>query len=104
VILRDDDDMLRAFNNVLRASRCASVPPGRSVFGKLVCPYHQWTYDLERGDWRGTAYGHRISTGPPHLKPVLLRDIGGLYIACLSDDPPEIRAVWRRWLNRVWHL
>ena len=41
VILRDDDDRLRAFHNVCSHRGARLVPPGRSVVGKLVCPYHQ---------------------------------------------------------------
>lgn len=47
LILRDDDDCLRAFHNVCSHRGAQLVPAGRSVVGKLVCPYHQWTYDLD---------------------------------------------------------
>ena len=54
-VLRGDDDRLRVFEN-----RCAhrGVQLCRESFGRareLVCPYHQWTYDL-RGRLVGVPF------------------------------------------------
>src|SRR3546814_20099748 len=47
VLVRDDNGEVKAFHNVCRhrGSRLCNEHTG-SV-GNLVCPYHQWTYDLE---------------------------------------------------------
>ena len=87
-ILRDDDGVLRAFHNVCSHRGARLVPPGRSVVGKLVCPYHQWTYDLDGALALAPHMGADFDRGLHHLKPVALRDVGGLLYACLSDDPP----------------
>ncbi|SFI33073.1 aromatic ring-hydroxylating oxygenase subunit alpha [Jannaschia pohangensis] len=89
VILRDDDDALRAFHNVCSHRGARLVPPGRSVVGKLVCPYHQWTYDLSGDLALAPHMGTDFDRGLHHLKPVALRDVGGILYACLSDDPPK---------------
>ncbi len=89
VILRDDDDGLRAFHNVCSHRGARLVPPGRSVVGKLVCPYHQWTYDLDGSLALAPHMGVDFDRDLHHLKPVALRDVGGILYACLSDDPPE---------------
>jgi choline monooxygenase len=53
VVLRDEQGTLRAFYNVCRhrAARLLAEPHGQA--GRLRCPYHGWTYDLQ-GRLRGT--------------------------------------------------
>lgn len=89
VILRDDNDQLRAFHNVCSHRGARLVPNGKSVVGKLVCPYHQWTYDLNGELARASHMGVDFDRDLHHLKPVALRDVGGILYACLSDNPPE---------------
>jgi Rieske 2Fe-2S family protein len=88
VILRDDDDVLRAFHNVCSHRGARLAPPGRSVVGKLVCPYHQWTYDLDGALALAPHMGLDFDRALHHLKAVSLRDVGGILYVCLSDDPP----------------
>jgi len=88
VVVRGDDDELRAFHNVCSHRGSRLVPPGRSVVGKLVCPYHQWTYDLDGALALAPHMGTGFDRSLHHLKPVALRDVGGILYACLSDDPP----------------
>src|SRR5262249_48950737 len=45
-IVRGDDHEVRAFFNVCRHRGAKLLPEGPGVVGKLVCPYHQWTYEL----------------------------------------------------------
>ncbi len=47
VIVRGRDGQIRAFHNSCRhrGSRVCTTPKGTSA--RLVCPYHQWTYDLD---------------------------------------------------------
>ena len=88
VILRDDDGGLRAFHNLCSHRGSRLVPPGRGVVGKLVCPYHQWTYDLTGELALAPHMGSDFDRGLHHLRPVALRSIGGILYACLSEDPP----------------
>lgn len=89
LILRDDDDQLRAFHNVCSHRGARLLPAGRSIVGKLVCPYHQWTYDLDGSLALAPHMGVDFDRDLHHLKPVRLRDIGGILYACLSDSPPD---------------
>ncbi|WOI56636.1 aromatic ring-hydroxylating dioxygenase subunit alpha [Palleronia sp. LCG004] len=89
VILRDDDDAIRAFHNVCSHRGARLVPAGRSVVGKLVCPYHQWTYDLDGALALAPHMGVDFERDLHHLRPVALRDVGGILYACLSENPPE---------------
>ena len=47
IVVRGQDGRPRAFNNVClhRAARMLDGPTGRC--GRIVCPYHAWTYDTE---------------------------------------------------------
>ena len=49
LIVRDDDMTVRAFHNVCRHRGARLRAPGSGIVGNLVCPYHQWTYNL-RGE------------------------------------------------------
>jgi Rieske 2Fe-2S family protein len=88
IILRDDDMTLRAFHNVCSHRGSRLVPPGRSVVGKLVCPYHQWTYDLDGSLALAPQMGVDFDRDLHHLKSVALQSVGGILYACLSDTPP----------------
>jgi Rieske 2Fe-2S family protein len=89
VILRDDAMEIRAFHNVCRHRGARIVNEPKGFVGNLLCPYHNWTYDLT---------GNLIHTGSmapdfdPRchgLKPVHLRRMAGLIFICLADAPPE---------------
>ncbi|HVW71376.1 MAG TPA: SRPBCC family protein, partial [Steroidobacteraceae bacterium] len=50
ILVRNRDNQLRAFYNVCRhrgARLCRPNTPGGIAAGRIVCPYHQWTYDLD---------------------------------------------------------
>jgi choline monooxygenase len=46
VIVRGDDEVLRAFHNVCR-HHAAVVADGEGTVKRFVCPYHGWTYGLD---------------------------------------------------------
>lgn len=48
VVTRDRDGRARAFHNTCRhrGSRLCSTPRGRFAQGRIVCPYHAWSYTL----------------------------------------------------------
>jgi Rieske 2Fe-2S family protein len=66
VVVRGDDDVLRAFYNVCRHRGAELVPPGAprcGSFGALIrCPYHSWTYRLD-GALRRAPFLDRDAVG-----------------------------------------
>jgi Rieske 2Fe-2S family protein len=65
---------------------CAGDGTGRN----LVCPYHQWTYDLD-GSLLGAGgidAETRIDRAELGLRQAHAFEVGGLVFACLSDKPP----------------
>lgn len=89
VIVRTDDDEILGFHNVCRHRGARLVSPGRSIVGKLVCPYHQWAYELSGELVDAPHMGLDLQKSLYHLKPIAVRVIAGLIYICLSDDPSD---------------
>lgn len=88
-LVRDDDGQVRGFHNVCRHRGARILNEGSHIVSKLVCPYHQWTYDTTGELVHAAHMGVRFDKTCRSLKPVALRVVGGLIYACLSDQPPE---------------
>lgn len=88
IMLRDDDGEIRVFHNVCRHRGARILDAGTTVVSKLVCPYHQWTYELTGELAYAPHMGKDFDKTCNSLKPVNFRNIGGLIHVCLSDNPP----------------
>ena len=88
LIVRDDEGVVRAHFNTCRhrGARLVSEPSG--TVGKLVCPYHQWTYELTGELVHVQHMGEGFDKNCRGLKPVHLRSIEGLIFVCLGANPP----------------
>src|SRR3990167_8529838 len=78
VVIRGADGVVNAFHNVCRhrASRLCTGAKGKVA--KLVCPYHQWTYELDgRLLYAGTEMGDDFDMKKFGLKPVHVKVAGG---------------------------
>ncbi|WP_219921815.1 aromatic ring-hydroxylating oxygenase subunit alpha [Brevibacterium oceani] len=89
IVIRDDDDEIRAHHNVCRHRGTRLLNDLSGSVGNIVCGYHQWTY---------TPAGDLISAGVQapgfdrscfSLRSVNVRVIGGLIFICLSPTPPD---------------
>ncbi len=60
IVIRNADGGVRAFHNVCRhrAARLLDGPSGHCA-GRIVCPYHAWTYDSE-GRLTGVPHRHEF--------------------------------------------
>ncbi|EBX4816968.1 aromatic ring-hydroxylating dioxygenase subunit alpha, partial [Salmonella enterica subsp. enterica serovar Newport] len=96
LLLRDDDGVVRVFHNVCRHRGSRLIDAGPTVISKLVCPYHQWTYELTGELIHAPHMGMDFDKTCHSLKPVNFRSIGGLIYVCLSDNPPEDIATLER--------
>lgn len=88
-IVRDDDENIRIYRNVCRHRGARLKEAGRSTVGMLVCPYHQWTCDLDGALRHATHMGKDFDTTCRSLIPVKTRIIGTHIFACLGDHAPE---------------
>ncbi len=78
VLTRDRDGRLHAFHNTCRhrGSRLCTAPRGRFAGGRIVCPYHAWTYGLG---------GELIATPRMELPADFRREDYPLYAARLDS-------------------
>jgi glycine betaine catabolism A len=88
VVVRDDDMSIRAFHNVCR-HRGAQLCDGlKGSVGNIVCPYHQWTYDLTGKLIHNEHMGADFDRSQFSLKTVHVGNIAGLLFICLAETPP----------------
>jgi Rieske 2Fe-2S family protein len=95
IIVRDGDMSVRAFHNVCRHRGARLCNAGSGVFSRLVCPYHQWTYN-RRGELINNRHmGEDFDRSNFALKPVHVENLAGLIFICLAPEPPEDFAFMR---------
>ena len=89
VIVRGRDGQIRAFHNSCRhrGSRVCSSERGASA--RLVCPYHQWTYDLDGKLIFARQMAATFDKADFSLKPVACENVGGYIFLCLADHPAD---------------
>ena len=88
IIVRDDDMNVKAFHNVCRHRGSQLCDDIKGSVGNIVCPYHQWTYDLSGKLIYNEHMGEGFDKNDHNLKPVQVGNIAGLLFICLSDNPP----------------
>ena len=93
LVIRDRDGALRAFHNVCRhrGQRLCAAEAGHTTV--LVCPYHQWSYELDGRLRRARDMGEGFDPAAYGLKPVHARDLSGLIYICLADRPPALETL-----------
>jgi Rieske 2Fe-2S family protein len=90
VVLRDKSGTIRGFHNSCRHRGAMVCAPGRSQRPVLVCPYHQWTYDLTGKLVSARRMQESFDPAEHRLRPIHVRNIAGCLYVCLADDPPPI--------------
>ncbi len=103
-VVRGDDQQIRAFYNVCRhrASRLLDgdeTGAGRCRRGRIVCPYHGWTYDLQgrlRGIPGGAAYEDLEPADWGLKRPEIEIWHGFVFVRCRPGGPgvAEMMAPW----------
>lgn len=90
IVLRDHDGVIRAFHNSCRHRGSRLCDKTRGHTGRLVCPYHQWTYELS-GALVSTRYmGDAFDQDKFPLKSVHVTSVEGLVYICLAETAPDI--------------
>ncbi|WP_321867380.1 aromatic ring-hydroxylating oxygenase subunit alpha [Paraburkholderia tropica] len=88
IIVRDDDENIRTYRNVCRHRGARLKEVGKSTVGMLVCPYHQWSYDLDGSLRHASHMGANFDRKCSSLIPVHTKIVGTHIFVCLGDEPP----------------
>lgn len=90
IVVRGQDGEIRAFHNSCR-HRGSILCKGRKGTGpRLVCPYHQWTYELDGTLLWARDMGPDFDPAAHGLGAVHCRNIAGMVYVCVADEAPDI--------------
>ncbi|SCD23673.1 aromatic ring-hydroxylating oxygenase subunit alpha [Brucella inopinata] len=92
IVVRDAQGGIRAFHNSCRhrGSRICSAEKGTAA--KLVCPYHQWTYELDGRLLFARQVGPDFKPADYGLKPVHCETVAGYIYICVAEEAPDFAA------------
>lgn len=97
IVVRDEQGQLRAFHNVCRHRGTRILTERRGRLKKIVCRYHNWTYDLNGSLFHADHVAAGAERNCLGLKPVHLRNLCGLLFVCVAEQPPadfeEMRSI-----------
>ena len=92
-IVRDQHGQVRAFHNVCRHRGSKLCVAKEGKVAKLVCSYHQWTYELDGNLlYAGSEMGSDFDKSKFNLRQINCRTAGGYIYISLSDNPTNIDA------------
>ena len=80
IVVRDREGDIRAFHNSCRHRGSLICKAREGQVAKLVCPYHQWTYELDGKLIWANDMGPDFNASKHGLKPVNLRNLSLIHI------------------------
>ena len=89
MIVRGQDGQIRAFHNTCRHRGSIICKGASGHVPKLVCPYHQWTYELDGRLLWTRDMGSDFDPAAHGLKTIHCRELAGLVYICLADQAPD---------------
>lgn len=92
VIVRGTDGAIRAFHNSCRHRGSIICKAAKGNVPKLVCPYHQWTYELDGRLLWARDMGADFDASAHGLRPVHCREFAGLVYVCLAEEAPDFES------------
>lgn len=88
IVLRNAEGGIGAFFNTCRHRGALICREPRGHMRRLVCPYHQWSYDLT-GRLAHASFMQKFDTDAHSLRPVRVETLAGVIFICLAPDPPD---------------
>ncbi|OUD08163.1 Rieske (2Fe-2S) protein [Marivivens niveibacter] len=89
IVVRGADGEIRAFHNSCRHRGSVLCTKAKGSSPKLVCPYHQWTYELDGRLLWAKDMGADFDASKHGLKTVHCRNLAGMIYICLADEAPD---------------
>jgi len=91
VVVRDRSGEIRAFHNTCRHRGSRVCTSAKGTAARLVCPYHQWTYDLDGKLLFARQMADDFDPLAHSLKPVACQTVAGYIFICLADNPADFQ-------------
>jgi glycine betaine catabolism A len=90
IVNRDAGGTVRAHHNACRhrGFKVCEADKG-NVKRRFVCPYHQWSYDLDGSLARTRGMGDDFDPSAHGLKPVHVGSMAGWIFVCVADSAPD---------------
>lgn len=89
VVIRGRDNVIRGFFNSCRHRGAQICADGAGRSAKLVCPYHQWTYELDGRLVHTNSMPEDFDASAHGLRPFHVRVVAGAVYICLAADAPD---------------
>lgn len=99
IIVHGNDGIVRAFHNACRHRGSVVCKAKKGNNPKLVCPYHQWTYELDGKLLWARDMGPDFDASKHGLKSVHCEVVKGLVYICLADEAPDF-SIFRAQMER----
>jgi phenylpropionate dioxygenase-like ring-hydroxylating dioxygenase large terminal subunit len=93
IVVRTSGGEVRALLNVCRhrGSRICSARTGKAAAGRLTCPYHAWSYDLDGHLLAARQMPEAFERADFSLKSLPVRVMQGLIFTTFAKDPLDLR-------------
>ena len=92
LVVRGADGAIRAFINSCRHRGARVCPNPHGTTPKLVCPYHQWTYELDGRLFAARNMSGEINRAELGLRPLHCESAAGYIFVCLAPRAPDFAA------------
>jgi len=89
LLVRAADGIIRAFINSCRHRGSRLCPETRGRTPKLVCPYHQWTYELDGRLFAARKMAPGFDRTQFGLRSVHCETVAGYLFVCLAAEAPD---------------
>ncbi len=89
VLVRAADGTIRAFINSCRHRGYRLCSESKGTTPKLICPYHQWTYDLDGRLFAARNMGPGFDRSSYGLRRVHCETVAGYIFVCLASEAPD---------------
>jgi glycine betaine catabolism A len=96
LLTRDRDGQIHAFVNTCRHRGARVCQQSHGVAPKLVCPYHQWTYDLDGRLFAARQMGSGFDKSQFSLRRIHCEIAAGFIFICIAPEPPDFQTTRRQ--------
>ncbi len=93
IVNRDASGAIKAHHNACRhrGFKVCDAAKG-NVKRRFVCPYHQWSYELDGSLARTRGMGDDFDPSKHGLKPVHAQSVAGWIFVCVANQAPDFGA------------